>query len=102
MGWCMLLALTEVVSISLKYRRIKVGQPQRNKTLPGLFHDSHCGVVETAPQSLWGGGGGGSLQGCGTHYGMQGKNILGLHKTYSGMSRGRVKDGERSRAIKVV
>lgn len=33
---------------------------------------------------------------------MQRKNILGLHKTYFGTSRGMVKDGERNRGIKVV
>ena len=42
-------------------------------------------------------GGGGCLQG----YGMQGKNILGLHKTYFGMSRGRAEDRE-AEGIKVV
>lgn len=47
------------------------------------------------------GGGGGYLQGYGTHYEMQGKNILGLPRTYYGMSRGRAKDRVRA-GIKVV
>lgn len=39
--------------------------------------------------------GGGCLQGYGTRYGMQEKNILGLHKTYYGLFRGVAKGGER-------
>lgn len=42
-------------------------------------------------------GGGGCLQGYGTHYATQGKNILGLRKPYFEMSRGRAKNKERER-----
>lgn len=42
-------------------------------------------------------GGGGSLQGCGTHPGIYGKNVLGLHRTNFEMN-GRAKDA----GIKVV
>lgn len=38
-------------------------------------------------------GGGNSLEGYGTHHGIQGKNILGSHTTYFGMNGGRAKDG---------
>lgn len=46
-------------------------------------------------------GGGGCLQGYGTH-GTQGKNILGLRKPYFEMSRGRAKNKEREAGIKVI
>ena len=92
-----------------------VGKQCKAEEASNLINASQEHLLSGLPQEStqphhWGGspllplqteGGNSCLQGHGIHYGIAGKNILGVWKTYYGLFRGGTKDGAKG-GIKVI